>query len=196
MNILIYDNNPADLSKLCEMLEMLPIDLLVDKVSNFDDGMALYAKNHYEIIFIDFQDDIGEKLLTLILEKNPLQRVVTISDIEKCSEQHGCNYCINTYNKKRLTKPIDTGDLLNVFVKKEPCALYCNDSLLLKLEKISKEVKSIRFDKELFSFVKNYDTTQHRTTSDMIHLVYRLNEENINFESTDNGMKIIDNNNF
>lgn len=191
MNILIYDNNPADLSKLCDMLEMLPIDLFVDKISNFDDGMSLYAKNNYELVFIDFQDDIGEKLLTSILEKNPLQRVVTISDIERSSEKNGCNYCINIYNKKRLTKPINQDDLVNVFVKKERCVLYCNNGLLLQLEKISKELKSIQFDKKTFTFMKNSDTTSHRNISDMIHLVHRLNEENIHFESVDNGIKIL-----
>ena len=59
MKILIYDNNPDDLSKLCTMIETLPINFLRDKVSEYDDCIEFYDKYSYDMVFIDFADEIA-----------------------------------------------------------------------------------------------------------------------------------------
>jgi hypothetical protein len=189
MRILIYDNNPDDLSKLCAMIESLPISFLVDKVSDYNDCIEFYDKYTYDMVFIDFADDIGKKILSHILEKNPTQKVVTISDIEVCSEKQGCDFCATTYNKKRVIKPIKEVELFKLFSKNEPCKLYCNNDLLIKLDLISKDINYLSFDKEQFTFIKN-GQNYYKEMSDMVRLTYALTEENINFEIVENGVKI------
>ena len=192
MKILIYDNNPDDLSKLCTMIETLPINFLLDKVSEYDDCIELYDKYTYDIVFIDFADDIGKKILSYILEKNPKQKVVTVSDIEVCSEKRGCDFCATTYNKKRVTKPIQEAELFKLLSKNEPCKLYCSSDLLIKLDLISKDINYLTFDKEQFSFIKN-GQNYHKEMGDMIRLGDILTEAKINFEIVGNGVKILSN---
>jgi len=190
MKILIYDNNPADLSKLCTMLESLPMKFFIDKISHYEDCIEFYDKYHYEIVFIDFVDEIGKKILSYILGKNPKQKVVTISDIDECSEKSGCNYCTEKYNKTRVTKPIMENELFKIILKKEPCLLYCNDDLLIKLEVISKSIHSLTFDKEKLLFVKK-GQNYHRETTDMIHLTSALTDANIQYSFVSDGVKIL-----
>lgn len=190
MKILIYDNNPADLSKLCTMLESLPMKFFIDKISHYEDCIEFYNKYHYEIVFIDFVDEIGKKILSYILGKNPKQKVVTISDIDECSEKSGCNYCTEKYNKMRVTKPIMENELFKIILKKESCPLYCNDDLLIKLEVISKSVHSLTFNKEKLLFVKK-GQNYHRETTDMIHLTSALTDANIQYSFVSDGVKIL-----
>lgn len=190
MKILIYDNNPADLSKLCNMLEALPMKFFIDKITHYKDCIEFYDKYHYGIVFIDFTDDIGKKILTHILKKNPKQKVITISDVDKCSEQNGCDFCTINYNKKRVTKPIKEEDLFKILLKKELCHSYCNSDLLIKLEIMAKDIRSLSFDKDKFAFVRN-DQNHHREMSDIIHLSYALTEANIHFQLVDNGIQIL-----
>jgi hypothetical protein len=190
MKILIYDNNPADLSKLCAMLESLPMNFLIDKVSHYTDCIELYDKHTYDMVFIDFADEIGKKILSYILEKNPKQKIITISDIYECSEKRGCDFCTTTYNKKRVTKPIQEIELFKILSKKEPCKLYCKSDFLIKLEIISKGINYLTFDREHFIFLKN-GQNHHKEMGDIIRLTYGLTEANINFVIVQNGVKII-----
>jgi len=192
MKILIYDNNPADLSKLCTMLEALTINFLIDKASNYNDCIEFYNKYPYDMVFIDFADKIGENILFYILEKNPNQKIITISDIEECSEKQGCNFCTTTYNKKRVIKPIQEIELIKILSKREPCKLYCSRDLLIKLDIISKGVTHLTFDKERFTFIKN-GQNYHKEMSDIIRLSESLTKVNINFKVIENGVKIITN---
>jgi len=190
MKILIYDNNPADLGKLCNMLEALPMKFFIDKISHYNDCIEFYNRYHYDMVFLDFIDDIGKKILNYILEKNPKQRIITISDVDVCSEKNGCDFCTSTYNKKRVTKPVKENDLFTIFLKEEPCHSYCNLDLLLKLEIISKNIQTLSFDKERFAFVRN-SQNYHREMSEIIHLSYTLSEENIHFQLMDDGIQIL-----
>jgi hypothetical protein len=192
MKILIYDNNPADLSKLCAMIETLPIDFLIDKVSHYNDCIELYGKYSYDMVFIDFADNIGKNILSYILEKNPKQKVVTMSDIDNCSEKQGCDFCVTTYNKKRVTKPIQGIDLIKILSKNEQCKLYCNNDLLIKLEIFSKGLNYLTFDREQFIFTKN-EQSYHKEMVDIIRLCDTLTEAKINFAIIENGVKIITN---
>jgi hypothetical protein len=190
MKILIYDNNQEDLSKLCEMLEALPMKFFIDKLSHYEDCIELYDKHNYEIVFIDFADDIGKKILSYILEKNPKQKVVTMSDVCECSEKRGCDFCMTRYDKKRVTKPIAENELFKILLRKEPCKSYCNDELLIKLEIISKGINYLSFNKEQFAFIKN-GQNYHKEMSEVIKLSSALSETNIDFELIDNGIKIL-----
>lgn len=195
MKILIYDNNPDDLSRLCEMLEALPMNFLIDKVSNYNDCIEFYDNHTYDMVFIDFADEVGETILSYILEKNPKQKVVTISNVDACSEKQGCDFCTTTSNKKRVTKPIQEIELFNLFkafAKNEPCKLYGSSSLLIKLDVISKGINYLSFDREQFVFLRS-GQNYHKDMADIIRLTYVLNEEDINFAIVENGVKIINN---
>jgi hypothetical protein len=174
------------------MLEALPMNFLIDKVSHYNDCIEFYDKYSYDMVFIDFVDEIGKKILSYILDKNPKQKIITISDMDECSEKRGCDFCTTTFNKKRVTKPIQEIDLIKILSKNEPCKLYCGTDLLIKLEIISKSIKNLTFDKEQFIFTKK-GHGYNKEMLDMIRLSDVLTEANINFEIVENGVKIITN---
>ena len=189
MKILIYDNNLEDLAKLCKMIESLPLDFYIDKISHYEDCVALYDKYQYGIVFIDFTDDIGKKFLAYILEKNPKQRIVTISDEHECSEEDGCFSCSQKYNKQRVIKPITISELIKILTKQQVCSSYCSDNLLIQLEVIAKDISSLVFDKKDFTFMRK-EQNYHKEMAEMIQLTYALAEKNIKFKVVDGGIEI------
>ncbi|MDD2697902.1 MAG: hypothetical protein PHF17_03770 [Arcobacteraceae bacterium] len=190
MKILIYDNNPNDLSKLCDMLQSIPTDFIIDKVSHYQDGFEFFSKYEYDMVFIDFADDIGKKLLAFILEIKPKQKVVIMSEISGCSDVHSCENCKEKYNKQRVLKPIAQNELLKIVVKEENCSQYCDDDLMIDLALIGKRLNTLVFDKEKFTF-KKVGYNYHKNMSEIIQLTYDLSEKDIQYELTDDGISIL-----
>ncbi|XPV54489.1 MAG: hypothetical protein ACNI3H_05920 [Halarcobacter ebronensis] len=62
MRILIYDNNRQDLEKFCNMINLYPIEIIVDKASDYKDILYFFDNHYYDKIFIDYNDDIGKNL--------------------------------------------------------------------------------------------------------------------------------------
>lgn len=190
MKILIYDNNPKDMSRLCEMIKALPVEFFVDKATHYEDCVGLYEKYEYDIVFVDFSDDIGRNFLTYILDKNPNQRIITLSNLEACSSSNGCDFCDSTYNKKRVVKPIKQSELMDILLKKYVCKMYCNDKVLITIENISKTINTLAFDSKTYTFFKN-GSNNNREMSDIIELTNALDNQNIKYKLIPNGIEVI-----
>lgn len=111
MKLLFIDNKSMQNSIRLGLLEQMAHHqvYLTDKL---DDTMIYYKTHKPELVLIDFSIDIGLKALQKILEHNPTQHVITISDSFDCSEILGCDYCVENYKKKRVIKKKGIHDLL------------------------------------------------------------------------------------
>jgi len=195
MRILIYDNNSKDLEYLCEMLKSLPIESCVDKITDYNHGTDLYHKFEYDIVFIDFIDNIGKSFLEYILKVNSTQRIITISDVFECSEKMGCDFCSDNYNKERILKPINHTDIIKIFSDTQyRCDSFSNSLLLMQLKQIEKIIKETYSDYDLdvesLTFIgkrtKKYD-------ADFFIIVEKLNTHKIEYSVDENSnIKVID----
>jgi len=75
---------------------------------------SLYEKGKFDIILLNFSSNIGNEFLDVILLNDLKQRIITISPELSCSENLGCDYCVENLNKKRLLTPVDIGDLITL----------------------------------------------------------------------------------
>ncbi len=84
----------------------------VSLIDEPEEAMAFYKRESPEMVLIDFSASFGLDALYKILEINPLQHIITLSDSEDHSELLGCDFCIEHYNKKRVVKHRGIHDLL------------------------------------------------------------------------------------
>ena len=142
------------------------------------------------MVFIDFADDIGKKLLTAILDINPKQKIVTMSEVNSCSDFIGCDNCKQHYNKQRILKPVLENELFRVILNKEHCPMYCNEDLALDMALIAKPLSSLSFDKERFVF-KKHGANQQKNISEVIQVTSKLHDKNIKYELFDGEIQIV-----
>lgn len=84
----------------------------VHLIENYDEAMAFYTNESPDMVLIDFSVDFGLEALHKILEINPIQHIITISDSIDCSEIFGCDFCIEHYKKRRVLKHQSIHDLV------------------------------------------------------------------------------------
>ncbi len=192
MRILIYDNNIEDIVYLHGLIQQLPLDIFIDKASDYLDEIALYSKHTYDIVFIDVIDDIGKKLLSYILSNNPKQKIISMTDASDCIHTTSCDLCLTDYNKSRFIKPINIQDIFNIFLENNKCNVgFCDNKLLLKLLLLNKRINSYTLNTDTLRFTKktNYNISNVR---DIVELAEQLTSLKINFKVETNYIQIQD----
>jgi DNA-binding NarL/FixJ family response regulator len=86
----------------------------VDYAFTFEEFKKKYAAGKYRIIILDFMLEVGAKALEEIDRLDPKQRVIILSASEAYSEPHGCAYCVEHYNRRRLKKPVGVMELADL----------------------------------------------------------------------------------
>ena len=111
MKVLFIDNASIQNSiRIGLMREMAHHD--VHLISDFDEAIAFYKNEKPDMVVIEFSITVGHDALMKLLEINPSQPIITLSDATDCSELIGCDHCLEKYNKKRLLKKEGIHELL------------------------------------------------------------------------------------
>ncbi len=111
MKILFIDNDSIQNDIRIALMEQAAhhdIHLIHDA----EEAIAFYTAESPDIVLIDFAISHGLDMLYKILEINPLQHIITISDKVDCCEYLGCDYCIENHKIKRILKKQGIHDLL------------------------------------------------------------------------------------
>lgn len=111
MKILFIDNKSTQNSIRTVLIEQMAHHE-VTLIDNLDGAMEFYLCEGPEMVLIDFTVDFGAEALHKILEINPQQQIITISDTLDCSEMLGCDFCLEHYRKRRLLKHQGIHDLI------------------------------------------------------------------------------------
>lgn len=111
MKILFIDNKSIQNTIRIGLLEQMAHHD-VHLFDDFDEAMAFYKSESPDMVLIDFSVDFGHDALIKILEINPVQHIITLSDSLDCSEIFGCDFCVEHYKKKRVLKHQSIHDLL------------------------------------------------------------------------------------
>lgn len=188
MRILIYDNNLEDLENLCMMVQDLPFDTFIDKLSDVDDFIHVYNRHEYNIVFIDVNYNEGKELVRFIEKKNPSQRIAVINNGGKVFSHQKCSFCKENFNKYRVSKPVNMQEVINVF-KGKKCEYNSDDRLLTKLMILSKPYLFMELDKKSLKFTSKNSTS---FISSVVNLTEELSANDINYEVHEDYIQILE----
>ncbi len=167
-----------------DFLKTVLEDYYIDKTCFIEEAKDFFEKNSYEFVIVDFTKQNGKELLYYINDKNPYQRVVTMSDNYECSEPKDCDFCIKKYNKRRIFKPLNIKEVLDIFKYfDEKDCLYMNkfNNILDLLEKIVSELCFYNYDKEKRIICVRRDVSQSLVIEELIEVTDLLQKNNIKF---------------
>lgn len=155
MKILIYNDNLGDLEYLYNIVDVMHLNIIADKKTDFESFFNVYNKNSYDIVFIEYSINIWEELVTPIVKVNPAQKIILISNEYGCSGKN-CLPCKEKHNVHIVIKPILNTEIMNLFSKKFKCEEYSRSKLEFNLLTISKKMNfnygSIDFNRDTYSF--------------------------------------------
>jgi len=98
----------------------------VDYAFTFEDFQSKFAVGKYRIVILDFAIEPGAEALEFVNSQDPTQRMIVISASNEYSEPHGCAYCVEHFNRRRLMKPFSVMELANLIrdFEETSCAYY------------------------------------------------------------------------
>lgn len=185
MRILIYDNNKNDLERFCNMIKLYPIEILVDKASDYEDILFLYSKHFYEKVFIDYDDEIGKKIFSYIVNQNSNQKIFLLCEQHHCLDEDSCLNCIANTKKHFIIKPLHQNQLTKIISKKFTCEKKHLSKKEFNLLKVKKKVHE-NYPYLKFDYCKTRDAflSDNIPTSALVFVTDLLSEENIDFHVT------------
>lgn len=194
LKLLVIDNEP-DVINLFVYLEEHS-DFNVKFLKSEHDSFE-YDGNEYEIVIIDFSLEYALKIHDKILEKNPKQKMITMSyALESSGKDKGCEYCLLHYNKKRVMKPIKTEELAQVLKNFDDITcFYANKfnsptSIVHILDKIMKHYYEYSYDpvNKVILIDKSADTVES-----ILNIENILKKSNISYVIEDyNKIRVLD----
>ncbi|RXK11724.1 hypothetical protein CP965_13225 [Halarcobacter mediterraneus] len=181
---MIYNNNSAEFEKFCSMIELYPINIIVDKASSYNDIIYLTKQNQYEKIFVDY-DDIGKKIVNQILKKNPKQKIFLMNENFECPMEKDCYTCRKKYQKNIIIKPLCQNQLTKILSRKFTCESENLSHKEFTLEKIKKKVQQ-KYPYLTFDYCKDRDSflSNNISTSALVYVTDLLNKHQIEFQVT------------
>lgn len=178
MNILFLDDD-KELTYLFQHLDATD-EINIFFCKNEEESRVAYQENPIDIVIINFILEFGKKTLDYIVQINPEQQIITISDLLECSENNGCLYCQSNYNKIRLLKPINTSHLVK-YIKdfdSNTCKYYdafdSNHGLVNVMDDVIRRFGGVTYNKETKIIDLNY-------SNKIMEVVQFLDNKNIDF---------------
>jgi hypothetical protein len=96
---------------MVEYLTRIEPDWKIFRVEEAEKGLEVYKNNQIDCIIVDFATEENNSLIEDILNTNPKQKMIIVSEYLSCREEKKCVDCVSLYNKRRLLKPLDPKEL-------------------------------------------------------------------------------------
>lgn len=167
----------------------------MDKISDYNDFIELYSHNTYDVVLLDFSEDVGKKITNCILDKNAKQRLILLNDTAECFQGKNCFKCKEVYNVDTIIKPIDQSHIARVLTNNIQCESFNKNEVEFKLEQIIqiivKQYPYVQFNRETSVFSLTISIKPF-PISILIVLTSMLDKHTINYHVLDNyNIKII-----
>lgn len=187
MNLLIFDqeyeNNHTDyIQPLVDNI----VELKADLIRDFHEAKNSFMQHTYDFVIVDFTTEDGKKILDLILQINPNQKIITIT-YELTSSTTSCSECERLYNKRRLIKPINALDIFktikNFDDSKCKYAHYFENPKSL-IPTLMLRYECFKFIEESSSIERNKDFNEH-AIKEYVEIIDILDRSKIKYELID-----------
>lgn len=189
MRILIYDEDQNEVESLYQMIKLLPIQTVVDIVTNYEDSINMYSNYEYKKVFINYFEDKGKNLEKYIIEKNPKQKLILLKDNYDCIHLHSCHECKSYFNKFLVIKPINISQLPQIINNNFECEGFSKTLFQYNLDMIKKKIKhkypTIIYDEDNNKFL--FDEIPNSFVVELfIELTTLLSKHNIKYRIFEN----------
>lgn len=140
MKILIYDSNLESLEYLYSLLKKVSIkNIHIDKCTQKEEFLNFFNINTYEKIFVDFCEEEGVEIISMINKVKPEQELYMINEEFECTEEKDCMFCFTEYNRKSLVKPYSFKNVYNTLKdEKFKCEKFMKNKSEFKFYKLQK----------------------------------------------------------
>lgn len=196
MRILIYSSSLDDLEYFYKIVEVINLDIILDKTTSRKVFLEFYDKYNYDVIFIEYLKNIWDELLNYIINTNPMQKIILSTNKYLCSSENNCLVCQEKHNIGTVIKPLLNSEIVDIFVKDFSCEELNRSEMEFNIIKISKKINSkhnaiyLNIDKLVFEFNKVDESKRIVSLTD---LTQELKDLNINYTVTDQlDVKILD----
>ncbi|MGZ9266092.1 MAG: hypothetical protein ACXW33_03170 [Sulfuricurvum sp.] len=124
MKILIIDCNGLQLQTRKMLLEE-EMNSTIDTATTLGEVYIALQKGAYEIIIIDHTIENGQECVDYILNIDPMQSILVVSDAIHCVITR-CEDCVNNHNIRRLSNPTPIRNIVRMIkgFKGYPCDHY------------------------------------------------------------------------
>ncbi len=113
--------------------------------------VKLLEDTNFEFIIIDHIIKQSDDIISLILDKNPKQKIILLSDNIKCPLQ--CDNCFELFSFVRLLKPVKPMIILNYLNDNEEFSCP-NKNLFNSINNLEKLYEFLNLDDEIFYNIK------------------------------------------
>lgn len=103
MKLLLIDRSGFQLQTRKTLLEEA-IDGEVDSASTLGEVFIAFQKDKYDVIVVDHGIENGQECIDHILQMNPSQSILVVSDAIHCVIPR-CEDCVNNHDIRRLFNP-------------------------------------------------------------------------------------------
>jgi len=132
MKLLIIDRSGFQLqTRKMLMEESLKCD--VATASSLGDAYITFQKNTYDVVVIDNSIENGQQYVDHILQIDPMQPILVVSDAIHCVVRR-CGDCVNNHHIRRLNNPTPIKNIVRMVegFKRYECDHYDEETNKLK----------------------------------------------------------------
>lgn len=112
MKILLIDHSGMQMQTR-EMLLESEFHCTVHDATNMDELHTVYQKDTYDIVVVDNSIEQGQALVDYILQIDPEQHILVVSDAPKCVIPR-CGDCVEQYRIRRLNNPTPIKNIIRM----------------------------------------------------------------------------------
>jgi len=162
----------------------MKLDIKIDEVKSDINFFELYERNIYDILFVEYSENVWEDILNNILHVNESQKIILLSDTFGCSISNDCIACQKKYNVNILIKPILDIKTSELFMRKFICEEYETNELQFKLLQLNRQLNldhgSISIDLKTLTY-KFESLSGHRQIIALSDLISELNKKELKY---------------
>jgi len=191
MSILLLDKDLETIN----FLKMIQLNYDYEVIYN-DFSIENYKDTNYNIVIVDIAFSKNNDFLNEIIKINPYQNIIIFSEELDCKNEISCDHCLETYNKKRLLKPLNFESFLSLVDKFEqsPCKyaeLNCFENIVPIIDKVLQ-----RFTYYDYHQGESLIYTKHKESplllQQFLEIIGLLDSHNIDYEiQEDRSLKLI-----
>jgi len=172
-----------------EVLQSVLNGHTIESTSSLEEAKELFLPEKYDMVLVDFTKETGKDFLDYVMSSHSTQKIITMSDNFECSELQGCHFCTQNYNRKRIFRPINLKELLDVIknFEQQSCTyMHKFNNIMNLLDKILEEYNHFSYNIELKKIYPKSNISESSLMEEILEITTLLQDNHIKFQVDEN----------
>ncbi len=185
MNLLLIDTDELTVSYLEHIKKAKAYNIIAT-----DYTLEQYQKNAIDIVIVDSSIEKNRLFCEKIVELNPKQKILIISDLLCPLNNVVCEECVGLYNKKRLLKPIEVKEFVEIIDNFDnyTCKYIPTNNfrdIVPILDDILRQFPNYKYDHESLTIYSTSKKQNHQKLKEELEIIEILNSHNVGYTIVD-----------